>query len=144
MSWPHFGMVVEYVTDIDAAVLFYTSVMGLEIQRQHPVFVQFEHFAIASDGPIGDSGDRELYWLVDDVDTAYRNLADDVDVCLELTEKRFGTLFGIRNPDGSAFETPMARRTISCSWRSHGRASPSHRNHLTRENHPCVEPIACS
>jgi catechol 2,3-dioxygenase-like lactoylglutathione lyase family enzyme len=46
---PTFGFVLEYVTDIEAATRFYVEVIGLEIERHHPVFVQFNHFAIASD-----------------------------------------------------------------------------------------------
>ena len=49
---PEFGFILEYVTDIEAAKRFYINVMGLEVGRTSPVFVQFKHFAIASDEPL--------------------------------------------------------------------------------------------
>ena len=54
---PRFGFVVEYVKDIEAAKNFYIDVLGLEMQRYHPTFVQFDKFAIASDQPIGATGE---------------------------------------------------------------------------------------
>src|SRR6185503_14086393 len=50
---PRFGFVVEYVRDIEAAKQFYVESFGLKVERTHPMFVQFEHFAIASDDSLG-------------------------------------------------------------------------------------------
>ncbi|HEY9256254.1 MAG TPA: VOC family protein [Stenotrophomonas sp.] len=95
-----FGFIVEYVQDIDASVTFYTQVLGLQVQRRHPTFVQFETFAIASDAPMG-GGDRcELYWLVDDIELALGEISARTDVTLPLRELPFGRVFGIRDPDG--------------------------------------------
>jgi len=95
-----FAFVVEYVRDIEIAKRFYVDVLGLEILREHPQFVQFESFAIASDEPIGKDGTREVYWLVDNADEAYERLSAKAEVCLPLTTYPFGKVFGIKDPDG--------------------------------------------
>ena len=97
---PVFGFVVEYVTDIEAAKRFYTGVVGLKVQRDHPTFVQFDHFAIASDKPLGRSGEPEMYWLVDDADAAYRELSKKANVSVPLAQKPFGKVFAIDDPSG--------------------------------------------
>ncbi|TBW48230.1 hypothetical protein EZI54_21580 [Marinobacter halodurans] len=97
---PRFGFLVEYVSDIEAATRFYTEVVGLEVQRHHPTFVQFDHFAIASDAPMAGGSNLELYWLVDDAERALGELPQEAQVCLPLTSLPFGKVFGIRNADG--------------------------------------------
>jgi catechol 2,3-dioxygenase-like lactoylglutathione lyase family enzyme len=97
---PRFGFVVEYVKDIEAAKTFYVDVLGLEMQRYHPTFVQFDKFAIASDQPIGATGEPELYWLVDDGEAAYRELSQKAEVVAPLTQKPFGKVFAIKDADG--------------------------------------------
>src|SRR4030095_6583695 len=42
---PQFGFALEYVSDIDAAKRFYVDVFGLEVEREHPTFVQFRDAA---------------------------------------------------------------------------------------------------
>lgn len=95
-----FGFVVEYVKDIEASKRFYVEVLGLEVQREHPQFVQFETFAIATDEPMGGEEMQEVYWLVDDAEQAYKALAQKAEICLPLQQVPFGTVFGIRDPDG--------------------------------------------
>jgi catechol 2,3-dioxygenase-like lactoylglutathione lyase family enzyme len=95
-----FGFVVEYVADIDAARRFYTEVMGLEVEREHPTFIQFSHFAIASDEPMGGHVNPELYWLVEDAERALHELPEGTAVAMPLRRLPFGTVFGIGNPDG--------------------------------------------
>ena len=70
-----FGLVVEYVKDIEAAKRFYVDVLGLEIERAAPNYVQFGQFAIASDEPLGGTGEPELYWFVDDAERVYSDLS---------------------------------------------------------------------
>lgn len=94
-----FGMAVEYVADIEAAMRFYVDTMGLKIERHHPTFVQFEHFAIATDAPMSGES-QELYWLVEDADAAFRALPENAEVCLPVTQKPFGKLFALTNADG--------------------------------------------
>lgn len=97
---PRFGFVVEYVKDIEAAKSFYVDVLGLEMQRYHPTFVQFDKFAIASDQPIGSTGEPELYWLVDDAAAAYRELSQKAEVSTPMAQKPFGKVFAIKDADG--------------------------------------------
>ena len=99
---PAFGFVVQYVKDIAAARRFYEGVMGLQVQRSHPSFVQFDKFAIASDEPMAGRGEPELYWLVDDAEAAFAALSKRAEVTLPLKQQPFGTVFGIRDPDGQS------------------------------------------
>ncbi len=95
-----FEYVLEYVNDIEAAKQFYVDVLGLKVERQHPTFIQFTHFAIASDESL--SGDRspEHYWVVDNAEEAYKELADKTEIVLTLTQKPFGKVFAIKDPAG--------------------------------------------
>lgn len=95
-----FGFVVEYVKDIEAARRFYEDVLGLRAQRTHPTFVQFDHFAIASDEPMAGTGAPEVYWLVDDAEQAFRDVSAAATVVLPLRKMPFGTVFGVADPDG--------------------------------------------
>ena len=102
-----FGFVLEYVTDIEGVKQFYVDVLGLEIDREAPTFVQFKdeagaNFAIASDESIGGTGAEELYWLVDDADAAYKEMARKAEVSVPLKEMPFGKVFGIKDPAGQA------------------------------------------
>jgi catechol 2,3-dioxygenase-like lactoylglutathione lyase family enzyme len=97
---PEFGFVVQYVKDIAAARRFYETVMGLEVQRSHPTFIQFDKFAIASDEPMAGKGEPELYWLVDDAEAAFAALSGQAEVSSPLKQQPFGKVFGIRDPDG--------------------------------------------
>lgn len=98
---PKFGFVVEYVKDIEAARHFYVDVMGLVVEREHPTFVQFEHFAIATDEPMSGKPARETYWLVNDADKAFESITGKAEVCFPLKEMPFGKVFGVENLDGS-------------------------------------------
>ena len=96
-----FGFALEYVTDIDRVRRFYVENLGLEVEREHPTFVQFKgNFAIASDESLGGSNETELYWLIDDAEAAYRELSGKADVSLPLREMPFGKVFGLKDPAG--------------------------------------------
>jgi catechol 2,3-dioxygenase-like lactoylglutathione lyase family enzyme len=99
-SKPTFGFALEYVTDIEAAKRFYVDVLGLDVEREHPTFVQFTSFAIASDESLGGGDDPELYWLVDDAEAAFRDLSPKAEVSLPLKQMPFGKVFGIKDPAG--------------------------------------------
>jgi catechol 2,3-dioxygenase-like lactoylglutathione lyase family enzyme len=71
---PKFGFVVEYVKDIEASKQFYVDVLGLKVEREHPTYVQFETFAIASDEPVGGEAGEEVFWIVDVAEGAYGSL----------------------------------------------------------------------
>lgn len=95
-----FGFALEYVTNIEAATRFYVDVLGLKVQRQHPVFVQFENFALASDESIGGGTETELYWLVDDAQAAFDSVAAKAEVAVPLRDLPFGKVFAIKDPEG--------------------------------------------
>jgi len=97
---PKFGFVVEYVTDIEAARRFYVDVVGLEVERNSPVFVQFDHFAIASDESMSGDHDPEVYWLVEDVEACFKDVSQKAEVIMPLQLKPFGKVFGIKDPAG--------------------------------------------
>ena len=99
-SEPHFGFVLEYVTDIESAKRFYTDVLGIQVQRTSPNFVQFDHFAIANDASMSGTRKPEVYWTVDDAAAAFHDLAAKTEVIMPLKDMPFGKVFGIKDPAG--------------------------------------------
>ena len=97
---PEFGFVLEYVTDIEAAKRFYVEVLHLEVERAAPVFVQFDHFAIASDESMSDSREPEVYWVVENADAAFAEFSQKAEVIQPIQQKPFGKVFGIKDPAG--------------------------------------------
>lgn len=96
---PRFGFALEYVSDVEAAKQFYVDVLGLEVERYHPVFVQFNNFAIASDESMGGKGEPELYWIVDDAQAAFDELSQRAEP-EPIREMPFGKVFSIKDPAG--------------------------------------------
>ncbi len=97
---PTFGFVLEYVTDIEDAKRFYVEVLGLEVERYHPTFVQFDHFAIAGDESLSGTREPEIYWLVDDAEAAYNELSQKCEISVPLRQMPFGKVFAIKDPAG--------------------------------------------
>ena len=97
---PRFGFVVEYVEDIEAAKRFYVDVLGLEVERYHPTYVQFGTFAIANDASMTGSRDPELYWLVDDAEEAFRELSRKAEAVAPVKQMPFGKVFSVKEPGG--------------------------------------------
>jgi predicted enzyme related to lactoylglutathione lyase len=97
---PKFGFILEYVTDIEAAKSFYANVLGLDVQRTSPVFVQFDHFAIASDESMSGTRNSEVYWVVDDAQAAFDDLSHKAKVIMPPKQLPFGKTFGIQDPAG--------------------------------------------
>jgi predicted enzyme related to lactoylglutathione lyase len=102
-----FGFVLEYVTDIEATKHFYVEVLGLQVERYAPVFVQFKdkagaNYAIASDESMTGGREPEMYWLVDDAEAAFGELSKKADVSMPLRQLPFGKVFGIKDPAGQA------------------------------------------
>lgn len=101
-----FGFVLEYVTDIEAAKRFYVDVLGLEVEREAPVFVQFRdtsggnHYAIASDERLSEGKEPEIYWVVDDAESAYADLSAKGVTTSDIRIMPFGKVFSIRDPAG--------------------------------------------
>ncbi len=97
---PKFGFILEYVTDIEAARHFYVDVLGLEVERYHPVFIQFEHFAIANDTSMSGTREPEVYWLVDDAEAALKEFSQKAEIIMPLKDMPYGKVFGIKDPAG--------------------------------------------
>jgi predicted enzyme related to lactoylglutathione lyase len=102
-----FGFVLEYVSDIEAVKNFYVDVLGLEVERYAPVFVQFTdkagaNYAIASDESMAGGREPEMYWLVDDAEAAFGELSKKAEVSMPLRQLPFGKVFGIKDPVGQA------------------------------------------
>jgi catechol 2,3-dioxygenase-like lactoylglutathione lyase family enzyme len=94
---PKFGFHLEYVSDIEAARRFYADVLGLKVERISPDFVQFHHFAIASDESMSGTRDPEVYWIVEDAQTAFDDISQKAEVIMPLKQMPFGKVFGIKD-----------------------------------------------
>jgi len=106
-STARFGFALEYVSDVDSAKRFFVEVLGLEVERDHPTFVQFKagdgaRYAIASDEPMDPrAADKpELWWVIDDAEAAYREISARAEVSMPLRQMPFGTCFGVKDPAG--------------------------------------------
>jgi predicted enzyme related to lactoylglutathione lyase len=106
-SKAQFAFALEYVSDVAATKRFLVDVLGLDVERDHPTFVQFKagdgaRYAIASDEPMEPSkrGEPELWWLVDDVEAAFSEMSNRGEVSMPLRQMPFGTCFGIKDPAG--------------------------------------------
>jgi catechol 2,3-dioxygenase-like lactoylglutathione lyase family enzyme len=113
-SAAQFGFAIEYVTDIEAAKRFYVDVLGLEVQRVHPTFVQFDHFALASDESLSGTNETELYWLVDDAEAAFAEMSAQGATSGKVRELPFGKVFPLKDPAGRPrFVLELARNRPS-------------------------------
>jgi catechol 2,3-dioxygenase-like lactoylglutathione lyase family enzyme len=109
MSTPQtrFGFALEYVTDVPATRDFLVNTLGLEVDRDHPTFVQFSDghgasYAIASDERMDPTQDGipELWWIVDDVKSAFEAMSKTAEISMSPRQKPFGTCFGVKDPSG--------------------------------------------
>jgi catechol 2,3-dioxygenase-like lactoylglutathione lyase family enzyme len=97
-----FGFIVAYVDDIQAAKRFYVDVLGFKVEREAPNFVQFDHFAIASDESMDGRRQLEPYWLVADAEAAFKELRGKAQIHMDLQTKPFGKVFAVSDPTGQA------------------------------------------
>ena len=77
MTNARFAFALEYVPDVEPTKRFCVEVLGLEVEREAPNFVQFKgaSFAIASDESMTGSRDPELWWVVDDAEVALNQVS---------------------------------------------------------------------
>src|SRR5205823_6580995 len=92
-------------SDTTSAKRFFTDVLGLTVERDSPTFVQFlapngTRYAIASDQPMERADAPELWWTVEDADSAYAEMSARSEVAMPLKEMPFGRCFGIKDPAG--------------------------------------------
>ena len=99
---PKFGFILYYVDDIEAAKSFYVDVLGLQVERYHPTFVQFENFAIASDEAMNPGREPEVYWVVPDAEAALAELGRKAAITMPLRQMPFGKVFAVNDPAGNA------------------------------------------
>jgi len=106
-SKAQFAFALEYTNDVAATKQFFVDVLGLQVERDHPTFVQFlagdgARYAIASDERMDPArkGEPELWWVVDDADAAYRAMSEKSEVAMPPRQMPFGTCFGIKDPAG--------------------------------------------
>jgi catechol 2,3-dioxygenase-like lactoylglutathione lyase family enzyme len=97
---PRFGFVVAYVDDIVAAKHFYADALGLKVEREAATFVQFDHFALATDESMDGRRNLELYWLVSDAEAASAELGSTMPLSMSLRTLPFGKVFGVLDPMG--------------------------------------------
>jgi predicted enzyme related to lactoylglutathione lyase len=103
------NFIMLYVTDIEKAIPFYTEKLGLSIEDQMEGFVQFKQpqgtgaiLALAQKGDGKPAQNVELWWLVDDADATFADLAaKDVEIAHPLQDEPFGRTFAIRDPFGN-------------------------------------------
>ena len=101
-----FAFALEYTKDMAATKRFFTDVLGLQLDRDHPTFVQFKDaggtaYAIASDEPM-DKGDHpELWWTVDNAEHACAEMSKKAELVMPIRELPFGKCFGIKDPTGN-------------------------------------------
>jgi len=96
-----FAFVLYYVDDIEMAKRFYTEVVGLKVERDSPTFVQFDHFAIGADESVSGSRDPEVYWTVDDAESALAEYSKSVPIGMPMKQMPFGKVFSIKDPTGN-------------------------------------------
>jgi predicted enzyme related to lactoylglutathione lyase len=102
MTSARFAFALEYVDDVQPMKRFCTEVLGLQVEREAPTFVQFKDaaFAIASDESMTDSRDPELWWVVDNAEAALSEISARAEVSMPLRQMPFGTCFGVKDPSG--------------------------------------------
>lgn len=99
-SNPRFGFIVVYVDNMEEVKRFYVDTLGLTVEREAPTFVQFEHFALATDASMDGRREPELYWLVPDAQTALEEIQTRAPISMPLRDLPFGKVFGVRDPMG--------------------------------------------
>ena len=102
--------VLVHVTDLAAARAFYTEKLGLTVAAEQPGFVQFAQpggigawFALSAEDPNARPfSDPELWWYVDDADTACATLKDrGVEIVEQPHDMPFGRVFTLHDPAGA-------------------------------------------
>ncbi|HUI90097.1 MAG TPA: hypothetical protein VLX61_15365 [Anaerolineales bacterium] len=86
--------------DIEIAKSFYVDILHLEVERAAPVFVQFDHFAIANDESMSGNREPEVYWIVEDAEVSFAELSQKAEIVQPIQQKPFGKVFGIKDPTG--------------------------------------------
>ncbi|MBV9170759.1 MAG: VOC family protein [Chloroflexi bacterium] len=114
-----FGMVIEYAEDLANTRGFLVDVLGLQVEREAPNFIQLSDgrggtFAIANDESLSGTREPEIYWVVDDAEAAFREVSASGDIARPLQALPFGKVFGVRDPNAQThFVIEFARERPS-------------------------------
>ncbi|AFL50825.1 catechol 2,3-dioxygenase-like lactoylglutathione lyase family enzyme [Sinorhizobium fredii] len=122
---------LPFVADISRSKSFYSEVLQLQILEDHGNFVQFDNGFALHDGAslyqtvFGESRDESgpygrrnlvLYFEDEDIDTAFKRIADRVDLIHEVRQQSWGQrVFRFFDPDGHIVEIGEPQVTTSVS-----------------------------
>jgi catechol 2,3-dioxygenase-like lactoylglutathione lyase family enzyme len=100
-----FAFPLQYTRNMDATKRFFTDVLGLQLDRDHPTFVQLRdasgaNYALATDEPLVPTTGAELWWVVDNAEQACAEMSKKAELVVPLTQMPFGTCFGLKDPSG--------------------------------------------
>jgi catechol 2,3-dioxygenase-like lactoylglutathione lyase family enzyme len=100
-----FAFAIEYTKDVEQTKRFFTDVLGLQVDRDHPTFVQFKDangsaYAIAGDEPMATADEPELWWTVDNAEAACAEMSNHAELVMPLRDMPFGKCFGLKDPAG--------------------------------------------
>jgi predicted enzyme related to lactoylglutathione lyase len=102
MTNARFAFALEYVPDVESVKRFCVDLLGLEVEREAPTFVQFKDagFAITSDESMDGSKDPELWWVVENAEAALADVSRTAELSMPLRQMPFGKCFAIKDPAG--------------------------------------------
>lgn len=94
-----------YVSDLEESLKFFTQTLGLQHDQQQdtPFFRGFVDSPMGIALPADETrrpGNVELYFKVDDIEEAHRELAKKGVEITEIVQRPFGSIFSITAPDG--------------------------------------------
>jgi predicted enzyme related to lactoylglutathione lyase len=101
------NFIILHVRDLPAERDFYKDALGLEVEGEVPVFVNFKpngaaSLALATDDPVGAQHSVELWWQVDHADTLHAALEKrGVKIISAPKDEPFGRAFAIHDPEGN-------------------------------------------
>ena len=102
---PVLDFTLFYVSDLDASLKFFTQVLGLkdDPKQASPFFRGFVDTPMGLALPADEArrpGKVELYYKVDDIEEAHRELASKGAEITEISHQPFGSIFSVTAPDG--------------------------------------------
>ena len=100
-----FAFPLEYTQNMAEARRFFTDVLGLQVDRDHPTFVQLRdahgaNYGLATDQPLLPTTGAELWWVVENAKEACAEMSKKAELVVPLTQMPFGTCFGLKDPTG--------------------------------------------
>jgi len=106
----HFDCVFYYVRDLDAAVSFYSGVLGLSLLSRDAVArfdldgVLFELVPADNDSQLTGRGNARLTFRVEDIERTVAELRNEGVEVGEIQRKQNGWLASFQDPDGNELD----------------------------------------